>query len=394
MYILKNTNIDFIRWRWVITIISLLIVLAGLVVIMTRGLNLGIDFAGGANVIVRFQEAPETARLRSIVPDAVIQRFGPEEDNSILFRLPQQDIEGDYAGEVVSLLHTSLNEEGDTKLDLNYQGSAAVAELLSTRAGLSDVEAAAMAQEIIDARSSVELFSDYSQVEAIEGMTPAILEVLRTEAYLGSFNVLSQETVGPQIGRELQRKAFLAIILAILAMGVYIAIRFADINFGIAAIICLIHDVGAALTLLAFMRAEFEIITVSAMLLIVGYSINDTVVIYDRVRENLRKMRGKGDYAQILNLSINQTLSRTILTTGTTLLAITSLIIFGGEVIREFSWVLFVGTIAGTYSTISIVPAIVLALRKMRGIGESRRVDRTRAEPNRPAASVESENRA
>lgn len=177
-------------------------------------------------------------------------------------------------------------------------------------------------------------------------------------------------------------------------MGVYIAIRFADINFGIAAIICLIHDVGAALTLLAFMRAEFEIITVSAMLLIVGYSINDTVVIYDRVRENLRKMRGKGDYARILNLSMNQTLSRTILTTGTTLFAITSLIIFGGEVIREFSWVLFVGTIAGTYSTISIVPAIVLALRKMRGIGESRRVDRTRAEANRPAASVESENRA
>lgn len=394
MYILKNPNFDFIRWRWVITIISFLIVLAGLVVIMTRGLNLGIDFAGGANVIVRFQEAPETARLRSIVPDAVIQRFGPEEDNSILFRLPQQDIEGDYAGEVVSLLHTSLNEEGDTKLDLNYQGSAAVAELLSTRAGLSDVEAAAMAQEIIDARSSVELFSDWSQVEAIQGMTPAILEVLRNEAYIGSFNVLSQETVGPQIGRELQRKAFLAIVLAILAMGVYIAIRFADINFGIAAIICLIHDVGAALTLLAFMRAEFEIITVSAMLLVVGYSINDTVVIYDRVRENLRKMRGKGDYARILNLSMNQTLSRTILTTGTTLLAITSLIIFGGEVIREFSWVLFVGTIAGTYSTISIVPAIVLALRKMRGIGESRRVDRTRSEPKRPAASVESENRA
>ncbi|MBW3565342.1 MAG: protein translocase subunit SecF [Acidobacteria bacterium] len=394
MYILKNTNIDFVRWRWVITIISLLIVLSGLVVIMTRGLNLGIDFAGGANVIVRFQEAPETARLRSIVPDAVIQRFGPEEDNSILFRLPQQDIEGDYAGEVVALLHTSLNEEGDTKLDLNYQGSAAIAELLSTRAGLSEVGAAEMAQEIIDARSSVELFSDWSQVEAIEGMTPAILEVLRTEAYLGSFNVLSQETVGPQIGRELQRKAFLAIVLAILAMGVYIAIRFADINFGIAAIICLIHDVGAALTLLAFMRAEFEIITVSAMLLIVGYSINDTVVIYDRVRENLRKMRGKGDYARILNLSMNQTLSRTVLTTGTTLLAISSLIIFGGEVIREFSWVLFVGTIAGTYSTISIVPAIVLALRKMRGIGESRRVDRTRAEANRPAASVESENRA
>lgn len=394
MYILKNPNFDFIRWRWVITIISFLIVLSGLVVIMTRGLNLGIDFAGGANVIVRFQEAPETARLRSIVPDAVIQRFGPEQDNSILFRLPQQDIEGDYAGEVVSLLHTSLNEEGDTKLDLNYRGSAAIAELLSARAGLSGVAAAEMAQEIIDARSSVELFSDYSQVEAIEGMTPAMLEVLRTEAYLGSFNVLSQETVGPQIGRELQRKAFLAIVLAILAMGIYIAIRFADLNFGIAAIICLIHDVGAALTLLAFMRAEFEIITVSAMLLVVGYSINDTVVIYDRVRENLRKMRGKGDYARILNISMNQTLSRTILTTGTTLCAITSLIIFGGEVIREFSWVLFVGTIAGTYSTISIVPAIVLALRKMRGMGESRRVDRTRTEPNRSAASVESENRA
>ena len=391
MQILKDTHIDFLRWRWVITGISLAIIAIGLFLILTRGLNLGIDFAGGANVVVRFQETPETARLRSIVPDAVIQRFGPVEDDSILFRLPQQDIEGDYAGEVVSLLHTSLNEEGDSKLDLNYQGSAAIAELLAAKGGMSEIEAERFADEIIDARSSVELFTDYSQVEGVEGMTPSIMQLLRSETYLGDFTVLSQETVGPQVGKELQRKAFLAIVLAIFAMGVYIAIRFADINFGIAAILCLVHDVFAGLTLLAFIGGEFEIITVSALLLIVGYSINDTVVVYDRVRENLRKMRGKGDYAEILNLSINQTLTRTILTSGTTILAIISLIIFGGEVIREFSWVLLIGTIAGTYSTISIVPAIVMGLRKIRGVGESRRTPRARTEGS-ASTSVESRN--
>ncbi|MBW3670255.1 MAG: protein translocase subunit SecF, partial [Acidobacteria bacterium] len=302
--------------------------------------------------------------LRQVVAGATIQQYGPEENHTLLLRLPQQQIEGDYAGEVVRRLHEQFNTEGEGRLDLNYQGSASLAELLSSRAGLSPQQASILADQIIDHRSEFGIYTDFSQVREVEGVVPAIAQALEQNAYLGSFNVLGQETVGPQIGRELQKKAGLALILSTLAMGIYIAIRF-DIRFGVAAILCLLHDVLVALAFLTLIGGEFEIITVAAFLMIIGYSINDTVVIYDRVRENVRKYRGKMNFNDLLNLSMNQTLARTAMTTGTTTLAIICLIVLGGEVINEFSWILLIGAIAGTYSTLFVVPTIVLAWNKI-----------------------------
>jgi len=199
-----------------------------------------------------------------------------------------------------------------------------------------------------------------TEATSAEGVTPAAASVLQEMTYLGKFNVLSQETVGPQIGKELQKKAFLAIILSTLAMGVYIGIRF-DLKFAVAAILCLAHDVLMTFAFMLLINAEFEIITVAAYLMIVGYSINDTVVVYDRVRENVRKLRTKLGFEDVINLSLNQTLSRTILTSGSTIIILICLIIWGGEVINEFSWLLLVGILFGTYSSLAIVPSIVLA---------------------------------
>lgn len=367
MNLFVNSNFNFLRWRFRAIAFSVVFIAIGLSLLAIRGMNLGIDFAGGANVILRFQEEPPIADLRSIVASATIQQYGPPEDNSVLLRLPQAEEEGDYAGQVVTMLNQRLNEEAAGKLDLNFQGRAALADLLKSvdpdnRGSSPDALAAydALAQRVIDRRSSLGIFTSIDQVTSVEGVSPAAAQVLRDEVALGQFNILNQETVGPQVGRELQQKAFWAIVLATLAMGAYIAVRF-DVKFGVAAVICLAHDVFIALAFLGMIHGEFEIITVAAFLMVIGYSINDTVVVYDRVRENVRKLRMKEDFEGVLNRSLNQTLSRTILTGGSVILVLLCLIFWGGEVIHEFALLLLIGTLAGTYSTMTIVPAIVLA---------------------------------
>ena len=367
MDIFVDSKIDFLRWRYHALAFSLIFIAIGFVLLFTRGMNLGIDFAGGANVILRFQEQPPMQDLRGIVADATIQQYGPSEDNSVLIRLPQVEQEGDYAGQVVANINQRLNPETGSKIDLNYQGRASLSDLLKERdpdnRGVSPDAMAYyedLAQRVIARRSELGIFHSMDEVTSVEGVSPAVTQLLRDQAFLGSFNVLNQETVGPQVGRELQRKALWAVILATLAMGAYIAVRF-DFKFGVAAVLCLIHDTLFSIAFLGMIFGTFEIITVAAFLMIIGYSINDTVVIYDRVRENVKKTRTREDFATVINRAMNQTLSRTILTGGSVILVLVSLIIWGGEVTREFAILLLVGTTAGVFSTLTVVPTIVLA---------------------------------
>lgn len=364
MQIFVNTNYNILKWRFYALAFSFLFVVAGAFLYLKNGVNLGIDFAGGANVILRFQERVPIDQLRTIVADASIQQYGPAEDNSVLIRLPQQKQEGDYAGAVVSALNLRLNGDPGSRLDLNFQGRDALAELLKVKD--PDRKGAAghvyyynLAQAIIERRSELGIFTRMDQVTSVPGVTRETALVLEQNTLLGKFNVLAQETVGPQVGRDLQRKAVLAIILSTLAMGVYIAIRF-DIKFGVAAVLALVHDTLVTLAFFAMIQGEFEIITVAAFLMIIGYSINDKVVVYDRVRENVKKLRSREDFDTLLNRSLNQTLSRTVLTGGTVILVLISLILFGGEVINEFAWLLLIGTIVGTYSSLAVAPAIVM----------------------------------
>lgn len=368
-----NPKINFLKWRFHALAFSIVFVAIGFGILATRGLNLGIDFAGGANVIVRFQETPPLRDLRAIVSDATIQQYGKADEHSVLLRLPQAKQEGDYAGRVLNLLNDRLNGDIKGKLDLNYQGRSALADLLQSadpdgRGSSPDAIAyyQGLAERIIAQRSEIGIFTSMDQVTSVEGVTPAAARVLRERAALGKFNLLNAETVGPQVGRELQQKAFWAIVLSTLAMGAYIAVRF-DLKFGIAGVLILVHDTAIALAFLAMINGEFEIITVAAFLMIIGYSINDTVVVYDRVRENVKKIRMRESFEDVLNHSLNQTLSRTILTGGSVVLVLLSLIFFGGQVIKEFALLLLIGTLAGTYSTLFIVPAIVVAWERRLG---------------------------
>ncbi|OFW13919.1 MAG: protein-export membrane protein SecF [Acidobacteria bacterium RIFCSPLOWO2_12_FULL_67_14] len=190
------------------------------------------------------------------------------------------------------------------------------------------------------------------------------IEQALQKAGLPSFQVIQRDLVGPVIGAELQRRGVYATLASIVAIMIYIAVRF-RFTFAVGAIVATFHDIFVTFAFLAFFGYELSLNVVAAILTITGYSVNDTIVVFDRVRENLRSMR-RDTLDQVVNTSVNQTLSRTIITAGTTFLAVLSLYVFGGEVLRGFAFTMLVGIISGTYSTVFIASAIAIVLSHRR----------------------------
>jgi preprotein translocase subunit SecF len=295
MQIFTKPNVDFIRWRWHAIALSLVVVLAGLGVVVTKGMPLGIDFSGGTLVIVKFtQPVTEDAvrgALASLPGEKVVQQYGDAGANELMIRLPQ------VAG----------TEEG-----------------FSLEQGSRDIQAA------LD------------------------------KAGLPKYEIIGREFVGPTIGADLQRKGVYATLLSILGITAYIAVRF-RFSFALGAIAATFHDVLVVFAFLAFFGYELSLTVVAAVLTITGYSVNDTIVIFDRVRENSRLLR-REPLEKVVNLSVNQTLGRTIITAGTTFLSVLALYLFGGEVLHGFAFAMLVGIISGTYSTVFIAAAIAIIL--------------------------------
>jgi preprotein translocase subunit SecF len=350
-------------------------------------LNVGIDFAGGTQINLQFRDKPEVDRLRSILAqvnlgDATIQSVGREEENQVMVRtrLAKGRIEGTREI-VVGALDKAYNADLPAgRPDLNKVGSPTVAGLLAaadpdTRRAQGEEAARTyyntVAEKILGKRKELGLFPSWAALSGIGGVSPQVVEALKQRANLGTFTVIGVENVGPQIGEELRRQGFWAVALSLLGMLGYIWIRF-ELRFGVGAIMACIHDVLVTLGLFALMGFEFNLTTIAAFLTLIGYSVNDTVVIFDRIRENMRKTRRK-PLIDTMNESINQTLSRTILTGGSTLLALAALLWLGGDVLRGFTFVMLVGILVGTYSSIYVASPFALLWEQYFGKGKTAR---------------------
>ena len=316
MALFKEPRIDFVARRWQAFGLSALVIVAGIVVLFTRGgLPLGIDFSGGSLIVLQFEEPTGEGVVRDAlasVEEKVVQQYGDAGDNEVLVRLP-------LAGPEVGA---------------------------SLEAG---------ANEVVDA--------------------------LRASR-LGEFEVISQELVGPVIGQELQRRGINAFVFAMAGILVYIGLRF-RFSFAVGAVVAVVHDIAVTLSLLTFFGYELSLNVVAAMLTITGYSVNDSIVIFDRVRENLRLMR-RDTFGHLVNTSINQTLARTVITSGTTGFAVLALYVLGGEVLRGFAFTMLVGVLSGTYSTIFVAAMIALAITERRGARVQRTVRAVAEEKPQP----------
>jgi preprotein translocase subunit SecF len=380
MEIFTNPKIDWLGKKWIFLAISGVLVLAGIISIATKGLNLGIDFTGGTLVYAKFLETPPLDRIRATLNTAGIRaeevtRFDDLSYNQVQIRMARiateetedLSLESTRVFEVLKAEFDPDKGQGG-QIDLNNTTRGTLAERLQqvdpeqirekTSIGEYNAHYSGLADRVIDLRTSqggvIRNFSELSQA----GLAGPAIERIEGHFYLGSFTLISVESVGPKVGRELQTRARNAIIFSLLGMLIYIAFRFRPI-YGVAGVIALFHDVFITVGLFSITGQEVSLAVIAALLTLVGYSINDTIVIFDRVRENLKLVR-RGDLASIINLSVNQTLNRTILTSGMTFLAVISLYLLGGQVLRGFSFALVIGIIIGCYSTLAIASPVVL----------------------------------
>jgi preprotein translocase subunit SecF len=382
MEFFRQTNIDFLKYKWWAIGASWALIGVGLFTIFVqKGLKFGIDFSGGTAIAIRLSGRPDIDKMRTILDGANlgevgIQRYEVPEKNEVLIRVQQQAKEGrDVAGEVLRSLRQGLQAETDPgKIDVNTEGKATLGARLAAAdpdhvAGKADVNPgdyyAQAADRIIGRRSQLGLFHSPADVDSVEGVSVAVKAWVKANTVAGPFVLLSAENVGPQVGADLQKKAVLAIVWSTIGMLAYIAFRFRSLPFGIGAIVALIHDTLITVGLLALFGREFNLVVVAALLTLVGYSVNDTVVVYDRVRENLRTPK-KEPLETVINRSINQTLSRTVLTAGATMLVVVALFFLGGEVLNTFALTMIIGIMIGTYSSIYVAAAIVVIWKDFR----------------------------
>ena len=378
MEFFRDTHIDFMKYRKYFVIVSAAFLLISILAVLVTGdLNLGVDFAGGTQVTVKFRDPQEINDLRIItaeagIADAQIQRFGAEGENEALIRT--STVPGQEEGTqqlVMDALNGFFNADASNSFDLNQQGSDALATLLFAQDPdqvRAQDEAVArnhydeVATSVADVRRHEGLLVSWDELAQLPLVSDEVLQALQQNTHLGEFSILGVESVGPQIGSELRRMGILAVISSLIGMLIYIWFRF-ELRFGIGALVAVTHDVIIVLGLFVIAGFEFNLTTIAGFLTLVGYSVNDSVVVFDRVRENLRRSR-REPLVEVMNKSLNQTLSRTVLTSGTTLMVVGSLLFFGGDVLRGFAFILTVGVVVGTYSSIYVASPFTLIWEK------------------------------
>ncbi len=404
MELFRGVNIDWMGKAKYFVTLSLVLLAIGWISVWRQGLRYGIDFRGGTLVDVRFATPPpvdqirkdlQAARLHNSTITPISDISDPNSRNDIQISLEQtgqsdQALDADRQA-VLDALHKTFGAQSG-KPDFNSVTPSALATYLTEKDPLHLGTAAGdrynqLASRLTGARDRLGIVTSFEQLKTVESVTPAVIDSLASGFELGNFAIRGVQSVGPKVGAQLRRQAFWATMYALGGMLVYVAIRFSGgelflrsggggvgfgafirrwidtVIFGAAAVIACFHDVLITLGFFSLRHYEISLTVIAALLTLVGYSMNDTIVIFDRVRENLRLMRREA-FPDIVNKSINQTLSRTILTSGLTLLTVLVLYIMGGEVLRAFSFAMVVGVIVGTYSSFGIAAPIVVVWNK------------------------------
>ena len=376
MELFRNPNIDFLGKKWYFLAFSLVFSVAGVVsMLFWHGIPLGIDFRGGTLVEVKFTHAPDDNAIRAAMDRASlqharIQRFGAAANNEVLIDLSIQETSEQALDRGKTQIINALESNAPAgKLDLNNASSLTLANYLLDKDPLhagtdANQRYTAQAQNIVNERDKVRggALSPFDDLKGV--VEPAVLASLPDGFFLSDFGVRNVSIVGPQVGQQLQTQAKLAVLYSLAGMLVYLAFRFEWI-YGVAAVVTVFHDTLITVGAFSLMNKEISLTVIAAILTLIGYSNNDTIVVFDRIRENLKLMR-REKLSDIVNRSINQTLSRTILTAGLTFLTVLALFLFGGEVLHGFSFALVIGILIGTYSSIAIAAPILVAYQDWR----------------------------
>jgi preprotein translocase subunit SecF len=383
----KQPNIDWMGKAKYFYALSGILLLAGWTsILFGRGILYGIDFKGGTNVDVRFAQTPNLDKIRGGlaaqgIGNTEIQTISdianPNSNEVVIF------VEGKGQDEaaldasrtkVLNALNATYGVASSNKADFNSATPSTLGAVLTEKDPLLlSVNAGdrypQLAKKLLDYRDKKAngVLTNFDDLSKVEGVNPAVLNALTGSYVLGPFAIRNVEIVGPKVGGELRTQAVLVTLYALAGMLVYIAFRFEWV-YGAAAVLAVFHDVLITLGFFSLLHFEISLTVIAALLTLVGYSMNDTIVIFDRIRENNRLLR-KEPFADVVNKSINQTLSRTILTSGLTFLTVLVLFLMGGQVLRAFSFALVVGIVVGTYSSFGIAAPLVVAWNSWRGQG-------------------------
>jgi preprotein translocase subunit SecF len=372
----RNPNIDFLGKKWYFIAFSLVFSIAGILsMLFWHGIPLGVDFRGGTLVYVKFAQTPNDKAIRAAMDsaglhNAKIQTYGPAQNNEVLIDLAQQETSEQALDKGKIQIINALESNAPTgKQDLNNSSSLTLQNYLLDKDPLHAGTDAAQrymqqAQAIVNQRDKVEggVLKSFDDLKG--AVDPAVLASLPDGFFVSNFGVRNVEIVGPQVGGQLQKQAMLATLYSLLGMFVYLGFRFEWI-YGVAAVVTVFHDTLITVGAFSLTNRAISLTVLAAILTLIGYSNNDTIVVFDRIRENLKLMR-REKLSDIVNKSINQTLSRTILTAGLTFLTVVALFLFGGEVLNGFSFALVIGILIGTYSSIAIAAPILVAYQDWR----------------------------
>jgi preprotein translocase subunit SecF len=372
MELFKNTNFDFLGKKWPFIIASLVLTAAGLTSIALKGgLDYGIDFKGGALMTVKFATAPPLQKIRSAMSrlgDVSVQDFkGGSAQNEVAIgtELKEERQLNVNRQAMETILATTFAQPNNGKLDFNNASEQSLVDRLRdplARNGVAMSEPQLL-KVVHDIRAYADknysgMTTDFRNLSSVPGVNPGMMSTLQQECYLSPYHVVKVEMVGPKVGAELRTKAVLATLYALAGMLAYIAFRFEWI-YGLGAVIACFHDTIITVGLFSLFHEEISMTVIAALLTLVGYSMNDTIVIFDRILEDLKLSR-REPLEQVMNRAVNQTLSRTVMTSGLTFLTVIALFLFGGPVLHGFSFALVCGITVGTYSSVFIASPIVL----------------------------------